>query len=46
MQMQMVANLMKGLQDFFWHRLVRLQLRSANSDKYNNPLKPTAGAAA
>jgi hypothetical protein len=46
MQMQMVAMLIKGLQDFIWWWSVRMQLRSENGDKYNNSLKPTAGAAA
>jgi hypothetical protein len=46
MQMQKVAMLMKGLQDFFWGSFIRLQLRAENGIEYNNSLKPTAKAAA
>ena len=40
------GNANEGPAGFFWWWLDRMQLRSENGDKYNNPLKPTAYAAA
>jgi hypothetical protein len=43
-QIPVVAMLMKSLQDFFWMRLTRMQLRLRYGIEYNKTLKPTVYA--